>query len=342
MPTWFHTSTAGGGIGAVFLLRFDMRAPQPGASTPELYATAIDMCAWAEPRGCAAVLFCEHHSSPDGYLPSPLILGTAVAARTTTLPIMLGAVLLPFLDPVKLAEDMNVLDIISQGRVSYTFGIGYRPAEYEHFGVEFGRRGRIAEEKLAVLATVRAGEPVEIDGRRIHVTPPPFTPGGPTISWGGHSLAAARRAGRFGIALQPNGSVPGLREAYEEACRENGHEPQPLRIPDKDTAAVVFVADDVDAAWDELGPYLFHDASTYSSWNEGDTTTSMISHARSIDELRRSSPGYQIWSTDEAATHVAAGGAIPCVPLCGGIPPELAWPYLERAAKVSADLSPRA
>jgi alkanesulfonate monooxygenase SsuD/methylene tetrahydromethanopterin reductase-like flavin-dependent oxidoreductase (luciferase family) len=325
----------------MFLLRFDMRAPQPGASTADLYATALEMCTWSESHGGVGVLFCQHHSSPDGYLPSPLIMGTAAAARTTTLPIMLGAVLLPFYDPVKLAEDMNVLDIISKGRVSYTFGLGYRPEEYEHFGVDRSRRGRIAEEKLELLVRLRTGEPVEVDGRRVHVTPPPYTPGGPVIRWGGHSLAAARRAGRYGLALQPNGSVPGLREAYEEASRAHGHEPQPLHIPPKDTAAVVFVADDVDAAWDELGPYLFHDATTYSSWNEGDTTTSMISHAASIDELRERSPGYQIWSVAEAAEHVAAGRPLSLVPLCGGVPPEVAWPYLERAAKVAADARPK-
>ena len=320
----------------MFMMRFDMRAPEFGAPTAELYAAALEMCTWSEARGALGVLFCQHHTSPDGYLPSPMIMGTAAAARTTTLPIMLGAVLLPFYDPVKLAEDMNVLDIISKGRVSYTFGLGYRREEYEHFGVDYSKRGRIAEEKLRLLVQLRSGEPVELDGRRIHVTPPPHTPGGAVIRWGGHSHAAARRAGRYGLALQPNGSMPGLREAYEEASRASGHEPQPLHIPGKDTPAVVFVADDVDAAWAELGPYLFHDATTYSSWNEGDTTTSMISHASSIDELRDSSPGYQIWSVPEAAEWVGAGRPLSLVPLCGGVPPELAWPYLERAAKVTA------
>lgn len=325
----------------MFLMRFDLRAPQPGASTADLYSCALEMSSWAESRGCAGVLICEHHASSDGYLPSPMIVGSAVASRTERLPITLGAMLLPFYDPVKLAEDMNVLDIISKGRVSYILGIGYRPEEYEHFGVDWHRRGRIAEEKLRLLVQLRAGAPIEIDGRRIHVTPPPYTPGGPVIRWGGHSIAAARRAGRFGLALQPNGSVPGLRDAYEDASRAHGHEPLPLTIPPKDTPAVVFVADDVDAAWTELGPYLLHDATTYSSWNEGDTTTSMISHARTIRELRECSPGYQIWSVAEAAGHVDAGGVLSLVPLCGGVPPELAWPYLARAASVAAAIPTR-
>ena len=55
-----------------------------------------------------------------------------------------------------------------------------------------------------------------------------------------------------------------------------------------------------------------------------------------IDDLRENWPGYQIWSVDEAAEQVAAGRPLSLVPLCGGIPPEVAWPYLERAATVAA------
>jgi alkanesulfonate monooxygenase SsuD/methylene tetrahydromethanopterin reductase-like flavin-dependent oxidoreductase (luciferase family) len=316
-------------------MRFDMRAPQPGASTVDLYRAALEMCAWADTRACASVLFCEHHGSPDGYLPSPLLIGSAAAARTARVRIVLGAVLVPFYDPVKLAEDMNVLDIVSAGRVSYILGVGYRPEEFEHFGVERTSRGRIAEEKLGLLVRLRTGDVVVHDGRRIQVTPPPYTPGGPSIAWGGHSLAAARRAGRFGIGFQPNGSVPGLREAYEDACRAHGHEPRPLRIPDLNDPAVMFVAEDVDEAWAEIGPHLFHDSSTYSAWNRGDQTTSMISHAETVEALRETSAGYRIVSTSDAAEWVAGGKPLNLAPLCGGIPPEIAWPYLERAASVT-------
>ena len=62
-----------------------------------------------------------------GICPRRLVLASAIAARTERLPIMLAAVVLPFWDPVRLAEDMSVLDIISKGRVSYAFGIGHRP-----------------------------------------------------------------------------------------------------------------------------------------------------------------------------------------------------------------------
>src|SRR5262249_4260344 len=161
--------------------------------------------AWAESRGCLSAVVCEHHAAEDGYLPSPMLLASAMAARTTTLPITVAVVLLPLYDPVRLAEEMAVVDILSRGRGMYVAAVGYGPAEYEMYGVEFGRRGKIAEEKLALLLQAKTGEPFEHDGRHIHVTPPPYTPGGPMIAWGGGSEAAAKRAGRHGLGFFAEG-----------------------------------------------------------------------------------------------------------------------------------------
>jgi alkanesulfonate monooxygenase SsuD/methylene tetrahydromethanopterin reductase-like flavin-dependent oxidoreductase (luciferase family) len=320
----------------VFSLRFDMRAPEPGVPRADLYAAALEMCAWSDDRGGVAAVLCEHHGSPDGYLPSPLVLGAAVAARTSRMRIMLAAVLLPFYDVVRLAEDMNVLDLVSRGRVSYVFGIGYRPEEFEQFGLDRSERGRIAEERLRLLLRLRGGEEVVHDDRRIRITPAPFTPGGPTILWGGGSVAAARRAGRFGLGLQANADAPGMREAYEAECRKNGTEPLFVHLPNRNDPSVVFVADDVDRAWAEIGPHLLHDARMYSTWNPGEETVAFISHATTIDELRETSTGYRVMPYDEAVAQVKAGAALRLAPLCGGIPPELAWPYLERAAAAAS------
>jgi hypothetical protein len=78
----------------------------------------------------------------------------------------------------------------------------------------------------------------------------------------------------------------------------------------------------------------------YSSWNPGDDTTAMISHARTVEELRETSSGYRIMSVVDATSHVARGGVLRLAPLCGGIPADIAWPYLERAAKISAAAEP--
>jgi alkanesulfonate monooxygenase SsuD/methylene tetrahydromethanopterin reductase-like flavin-dependent oxidoreductase (luciferase family) len=317
----------------MFTLRFDMRAPSIGAPPTELYAAASDMAAWAETRGCIAAVLCEHHCADDGYLPSPLLLGAAIAARTEQLMLNL-VILLPFYDVARLAEDMSVLDHISAGRATYVFGIGYRQEEYDHFGLSLSDRGRLADEKLGLLRRLLAGEEVIHAGRRMKVTPQPRTPEGPMMSWGGASLAAARRAGRNGLGLLANGGVPGMQEAYESACRENGFEPGFMLIPEKDAATNCFVADDVDAAWDEIGRYLLHDAMAYSEWNPDNTVSANITTAKTVDELRHESTSHVILSVDEARKRLAAGEVFNINPLCGGIPPAIAWPYLKTFAEL--------
>jgi alkanesulfonate monooxygenase SsuD/methylene tetrahydromethanopterin reductase-like flavin-dependent oxidoreductase (luciferase family) len=318
----------------MFTMRFDMRAPELGAPSTELYAAALDMAAWAEERGCLSAILCEHHASEDGFLPSPMILASAMAARTTTLPITIAIVTLPLYDPVRLAEEMAVLDIISNGRVSYVAAIGYRPVEYEMYGADFRRRGQTADAKLKLLLQAKTGEPFEDGGRRIQVTPPPVTPGGPMVAWGGRSVAAARRAGRYGIGfLAQGGDDDELRRAYEQAARAAGHEPVMCYVPPADTATTVFVADDVDRAWDELGPYLMHDVRTYASWNDGDLHTASLSFVSTAEELRVENRSHRILGIDEAIEFVRAGQPLQLHPLIGGLPPEIAWRYLETAVE---------
>ncbi|MBW0018208.1 MAG: LLM class flavin-dependent oxidoreductase [Mycobacterium sp.] len=317
----------------MFTIRFDMRAPAFGAAPAELYAAVPEMCAWAEGRGCLAAVLCEHHGSEDGYLPAPLMLAPAIAARTQHLSLSL-ILILPFYDPIRLAEDMAVLDILSKGRASYVLALGYRPEEYELFGLSLRDRGRIADEKLSLLRRLLAGETVDHDGRQIAVTPRPLTPAGPGLMWGGGTLAAARRAGRYGLSLLGNANLPGMREAYEDACHRHGHAPGATFLPSRDHPSVCFVAEDVDQAWSELGEHLLHDARTYAAWNPGDQTTAGFSHVDTVEELREAGASHVIISVPEAISRVRAGQSLALSPLCGGLPPEIAWPYLKRVGEV--------
>ena len=322
----------------MFRMRFDMRAPGFGAPTAELYAAALEMASFAESRGALGATVCEHHTMADGFLPSPLVLATALAARTTTLPILTAALILPLYDPIRLAEDMVVLDIISGGRVSYILAIGYRPEEFEHHGADYSRRGRLVEDQLALLLRAKTGEPFEHEGRRIHVTPAPVTPGGPTIMWGGGSPAAAKRAARFGLGFIALGGGAALAAVYAAEARVNGREPGLCMVPPTDMATTVFVADDVDAAWAELGPHLLHDVRSYAAINEGNTHTASLSTATTVEELRAEDRTHRIVTVDEALSMMKAGGALPLQPLVGGLPPEIAWRYLR---VVTDDVVPR-
>src|SRR5262245_1173751 len=104
---------------SMFSMRFDLRAAPGGVQPPALYRAALEMCEWAETRGGLAVSLTEHHMDKAGYLPSPLVMASAIAARTKTLSIMVAIFQLPLYSPIKLAEDMCVLDNISEGRVQY-------------------------------------------------------------------------------------------------------------------------------------------------------------------------------------------------------------------------------
>lgn len=314
------------------MLRFDMRAPADGpAPISALYDAAIEMAAWAEEHGAVSVVLSEHHASSDGYLPSPLVLASAIAARTSTLPITVAALLVPLHDPVRLAEDMAVLDVLSHGRVAYVAGLGYRPEEYSMFGRSLGERGRRMEECLTVLQRAWTGEEFEYDGRTVHVTPTPATPGGPPLLYGGGTAAAARRAARFGLGFLAQAWADGLEDAYRDECAHVGHEPGLCFVPARRSATSIFVAEDLDRAWATIGPFMLHDARMYASWL-GDTAAASKSTAVTVDSLRAESGAYRILTPEQAADYVREHGVLALHPLCGGCPPDVAWETLELVA----------
>jgi alkanesulfonate monooxygenase SsuD/methylene tetrahydromethanopterin reductase-like flavin-dependent oxidoreductase (luciferase family) len=318
----------------MLILRFDFRlGPQSSAQMHELYAASLDMLEWGEANGAMMGLFSEHHGSADGYLPSPIVMAAAAATRTSTLPINVGALLALMYDPVKLAEDMVVLDHLSQGRITYTIGLGYRDEEYAMFGVDPSRRGALMDERISVLRRALAGEHFEWDGRTIHVTPAPFTDGGPMLMYGGGTRAAARRAARFGMMLLPQHSDPALAEAYDEAALTAGNPPGMCMSPGDGAPTTLFVADDPDAAWVEIGEHLLHDARAYGEWL-GDNASLSGSRATTVDELRAENGAYRIVTLDEARALRDQYGTLSLQPLCGGIPPETAWRYLRTCERL--------
>jgi len=318
----------------VFSLRFDMRAPPHGkATTAELYAAALEMARWSEQRGAALAMVSEHHASPDGYLPAPLVLASALAGATEHLPIQVAALILPLHDPVRIAEDMVILDHVSRGRVSYVVAVGYREAEYAMFGHPMKGRGRRMEACLEALQQAFSGEPFDYEGRPVHVTPAPFTPGGPTLFMGGNSAVVARRAARFGLGFITQGGDPSIEAVYREACQALGREPGLCANPQPGTVTSAFVAEDPDRAWHDLGPYLLHDARMYAEWMGAGTAVTKAT-AETVEELRATpdSP-YRIFTPDEAIAYVRENGMLMTQPLCGGLPPDLAWPCLETLAE---------
>ena len=156
------------------MLRFDMR--QPGiakVSQADLYQAAIEMCAWGDEKGIGSVHLSEHHGSPDGYCPSPLVLASAIAARTNRMRIFISALIAPLHDPVQLAEDLTVLDIISRGRVIPILSGGYREEEFKAVGKDLGVRKKYMDAIGPFLKQAWSGETFDYEGRTITITPQP-------------------------------------------------------------------------------------------------------------------------------------------------------------------------
>lgn len=287
------------------------------------------MAAWGEENGCVALQVSEHHRSQDGYLPAPMILASAIAARTRTLPIQVAALIVPLHDPVALAEQMAVLDIISAGRVNFVVAIGYVPAEYAMFGREMKGRGQRLEESVRVMQRLFRGEEFEYEGRPVKVTPLPHTPGGPLLLMGGGIAVTARRAARLGLGMLAMGRDPDLETVYREACEAEGIEPGICINPTSGAPMSAFVARDPDEAWAKWGPHLLHDAQAYAEWmgNDIDATTKSI--AGTVEELREEDGSYRIFSVEEAIAEVKKSGVLATQPLCGGMPIDYAWESLE-------------
>ncbi len=312
----------------MFTMRFDMRAPATGAPAAELYRAALDMAEWGEQHGCVAVQVSEHHASSDGYLPAPLVLASAIAGRTRRLPIQVAALILPLHDPIEIAEQMAVLDLVSGGRVSYVLAVGYRGEEYAMFGRDLHERGRRMDACLAALRSAFSGEPFEFEGRTVQVLPRPAAPGGPLLLLGGNSPAAVRRAARFGLGMVTQGGDASLENLYRDECARNRTKPGFFINPAANTVASAFVAEDLDTAWQRLGPHLLHDARMYASWMQAGADYVTRSAAQTVEELRASNGPYRIFTPEEAIAHVRANGVLLMQPLCGGIPPDLAWEHL--------------
>ena len=316
------------------MMRFAMRSStlDPDARAA-LYATTLEMCEWAESRGGVAAVLSQHHGVEDGYLPSPIPLAAAVAARTESMPINVAALLLALYEPVKLAEDLAVVDLISRGRVSYIVGIGYRAEEFAMFGVDRRQRATLVERRITLLRRLWSGEEVEIDGRRARVTPQPYTPGGPPLAYGGGTEAAARRAARLGLLFMAETHDASLEQAYRA---EGGASAPGCFFPQAGVPITVFVADDPDRAWAEIGEYLYRDSASYAEWNAHREGTASISRATSVEAMAAERGAYQILTPAEARGLVEKGTPLGLQPLVGGLPPDLAWPYLEAAAAAVA------
>jgi alkanesulfonate monooxygenase SsuD/methylene tetrahydromethanopterin reductase-like flavin-dependent oxidoreductase (luciferase family) len=141
-------------------------------------STAIEQAEHAERLGYDFLTVAEHHDA-IGYLPQPLMVLCAVAARTSRIRLGTNIVILPLYHPVLVAEQVAVAQFVSGGRIICGVGLGYLPEEFASYGVPFSARAGRMEESLGLLRRLWTETDVEHSGKHFQFATPRCGRGSP-------------------------------------------------------------------------------------------------------------------------------------------------------------------
>jgi alkanesulfonate monooxygenase SsuD/methylene tetrahydromethanopterin reductase-like flavin-dependent oxidoreductase (luciferase family) len=325
-------------------LKYDLRAPSFGSDISRIYSACLEQCAAADGWGFERVFLLEHHGAEDGYCPSPLTVAAAIAACTKRMRITPGALVAPFHHPLRVAEDLAVLDILSEGRLDVIIGAGYVASEFDMFGQDMSQRPKLVVETIEVLKRAWTGERFEFRGRTVRVTPTPVQVPRPMILLGGTSEAAARRAARIADGFWAGSDD--LSKVYMEECKKLGHEAGPIAprgyapVP-FESPRFIHISEDPEADWPRIAPHALHEMNSYAAWlaegvrqNPAARVPEGWSRQTSADALREKGI-YLVLTpveTIELVRRLEPDGMLSVHPLLAGMDPDLAWASLQLLA----------
>jgi probable F420-dependent oxidoreductase len=169
----------------------------------QFYREALEEVVRAEELGFESVWMEEHHGVKDHYWPSPLTVLAGFATRTSRVLLGTDILVMPFYHPVRLAEDVALLDVISGGRFILGTAIGYKPDEFALYGTPLEKRGARFEEGLKLMRTLWTEEPATFKGQyyqleNSRIEPKPFTKPHPPVWIGGWGKLTLKRAATLG------------------------------------------------------------------------------------------------------------------------------------------------
>ena len=303
----------------ISILRFTFAAPHDDPqSRNERLRCALELAKWGEEQGITGVSVDEHHATGHGWSSNPILAASWFLARTRRMFATADCALAPLWDPIRLAEDIAQIDAMSRGRLHVTLGLGYRPAEYELFDKPFAQRGALMDAFLGRLL-----------GAFSRSALPTWTQPHPPIYVGGGVRATAERAARYGLPLSLPSHLPEVADYYRELCRTAGSRPVVV-MPAAASRGMVYLHEDPDKAWAELGGYILWEAQTYAKWSDGRTHSYMhLTDAGSVDDVRASGR-YRFMTPDELIADLRTNSDEPLVlhPFVGGMPLDEAWKSL--------------
>ncbi|MSP67961.1 MAG: LLM class flavin-dependent oxidoreductase [Alphaproteobacteria bacterium] len=255
-------------IGAIYDFR---NTAGSGMDTPSFYAAIVDQVAMLDGLGLDLCWFTEHHFLDDGYLPSWIPVAGALAARTKRVRFSSDICLLPFSHPIRLAEDLAVLDNLSNGRIEIGVGMGYAPHEFRGFGVPLPRRVSLTEEGIEVLRRCFTGERFSFQGKRyafqdVVIKPGYVQPGGPPLWIAAMSEQGALRAARHDSNLLPQGPRAWVLDPWRAALTATGRNPDTYRIG---IIRSCLVTDDPGRDWGRVSEAEKHRTQVYRSFTGG-------------------------------------------------------------------------
>jgi alkanesulfonate monooxygenase SsuD/methylene tetrahydromethanopterin reductase-like flavin-dependent oxidoreductase (luciferase family) len=231
---------------------YDFRNPSTsGVRDKVLYAEILQQVKWLDQIGADLVWFTEHHFVDDGYLPSWIPVAGAMAALTSKVRFGTNICLMPFNHPIRLAEDLAVLDNLSDGRVELGLGMGYAPHEFRGFGLPVSHRLSLMDEGIEVLQQCFSGERFSYRGKRyqfedVKITPGYVQAGGPPLWIAAMSEAGAARAARFGVNYLPQGLKRRAYDPWISALSDAGRKPSDHRVG---IIRSILVTDDKSTDW---------------------------------------------------------------------------------------------